>query len=38
LSAIQLSKRRGHLDCELAGDRVLMTGNAVTYLVGDILI
>ena len=38
LSAIQLSKRKGYLDCELAGDRVLMTGHAVTYLVGDILI
>jgi len=38
LSAIQLSKRKGYLDCELAGDRVLMIGNAVTYLVGDILI
>jgi PhzF family phenazine biosynthesis protein len=38
LSAIQLSKRRGYLDCELAGDRVLMSGHAVTYLVGDVLI
>jgi len=38
LTAIQLSKRRGYLDCELAGDRVLMSGHGVTYLVGDILI
>jgi len=38
LSAIQLSKRKGYLDCELAGDRVLMSGDAVTYLVGDILV
>jgi predicted PhzF superfamily epimerase YddE/YHI9 len=36
LTAIQLSKRRGYLDCELAGDRVLMSGNAVTYLRGEI--
>ncbi|MBS1598925.1 MAG: PhzF family phenazine biosynthesis protein [Bacteroidetes bacterium] len=38
LSAIQLSERKGYLDCEMAGDRVLMSGYAVTYLVGDILI
>ena len=36
MKAIQLSKRRGYLDCELAGDRVLMSGNAVTYLKGEI--
>ena len=36
LSAIQLSKRRGYLDCELAGDRVLMSGYANTYLIGEI--
>jgi PhzF family phenazine biosynthesis protein len=35
LSAIQLSKRRGRLDCELVGDRVLISGQAVTYLEGD---
>jgi PhzF family phenazine biosynthesis protein len=35
LSAIQLSARRGYLDCELAGDRVLMSGHALTYLEGD---
>jgi PhzF family phenazine biosynthesis protein len=38
LQAIQLSKRRGLLDCELAGDRVLMTGKGVEYLKGEILI
>ena len=38
LSAIQLSKRKGYLDCEMAGDRVLMSGYAVTYLEGKILI
>jgi PhzF family phenazine biosynthesis protein len=35
LRAIQLSKRRGYLDCELNGDRVLMSGTAVTYMKGD---
>jgi len=38
LSAIQLSKRRGMLDCELSGDRVLMTGKGVEYLKGEISI
>jgi PhzF family phenazine biosynthesis protein len=38
LSAIQLSARRGYLDCELAGDRVLMSGHANTYLEGDFYI
>jgi PhzF family phenazine biosynthesis protein len=36
LSAIQLSKRRGYLDCELKKDRVLISGHAFTYLVGEI--
>lgn len=36
MTAIQLSARRGHLDCQLAGDRVLMGGYAVTYLQGTI--
>ncbi len=36
MKAIQLSKRRGYLDCELAGDRVLMSGNAVTFMRGTI--
>jgi len=36
LSAIQLSKRKGHLQCELAGNRVLMSGFAVIYLKGEI--
>ena len=34
LKAIQVSKRRGYLDCELQGDRVLMSGSAVTYMKG----
>jgi PhzF family phenazine biosynthesis protein len=35
LFAIQLSKRKGELYCKLNGDRVLMSGNAVTYLKGE---
>lgn len=35
LKAIQLSKRKGYLDCELKANRVLMSGNAVTYLKGE---
>ncbi len=36
LKAVQLSARKGWLDCEWAGDRVLMSGQAITYLEGDI--
>jgi PhzF family phenazine biosynthesis protein len=36
LHAYQLSKRKGELFCELAGDRVLISGKAVTYLKGEI--
>lgn len=38
LHAYQLSKRKGELWCELKGDRVLMSGKAVTYLKGEIYI
>jgi predicted PhzF superfamily epimerase YddE/YHI9 len=34
--AVQVSKRRGDLVCELKNGRVLMGGKAVTYLRGDI--
>jgi PhzF family phenazine biosynthesis protein len=37
LTAIQLSKRRGHLWCKNLADRVEMSGKAVTYLVGEIM-
>jgi predicted PhzF superfamily epimerase YddE/YHI9 len=37
LSAIQLSQRRGTLKCRLANDRVYISGNATTYLIGDIV-
>lgn len=36
LHAYQLSARKGELWCELKGDRVLMSGKAVTYLKGGI--
>jgi len=35
LKALQLSRRRGFLECELVEDRVLISGNAVTYLKGE---
>jgi PhzF family phenazine biosynthesis protein len=38
LSAIQLSKRKGYIECELKGNRVLMSGNAITYLKGEYFI
>lgn len=36
LTAQQLSDRKGDLYCEFKGDRVLIAGNAVTYLIGEI--
>lgn len=36
LRAKQLSKRGGDLVCEFQGDRVKITGKAVTYLIGEI--
>tara|TARA_R100001369_G_scaffold48565_1_gene75101 strand:- start:63210 stop:63998 length:789 start_codon:yes stop_codon:yes gene_type:complete len=38
LSALQLSERKGILNCEDLGERVLISGNARTYLIGDIFI
>lgn len=38
MSCLQLSARGGKLFCELAGDRVKISGNAVTYSIADILI
>jgi len=37
LSAMQLSKRTGELQCELHGDRVKIAGQGRTYLIGEIL-
>jgi PhzF family phenazine biosynthesis protein len=36
LSAFQRSKRGGHLICELAGDRVRITGSAITFMKAEI--
>jgi PhzF family phenazine biosynthesis protein len=36
LTAMQLSKRKGHLWCKYLGDRVGITGKAVTYFTGVI--
>lgn len=38
LTALQVSSRGGELWCELKGDRVEMTGTAITYLKGEIYI
>ncbi|HEY1009359.1 MAG TPA: PhzF family phenazine biosynthesis protein, partial [Daejeonella sp.] len=38
MHAYQISARRGELWCRLKGDRVLMSGRAVTYLKGEIFI
>lgn len=38
LHAYQISARKGELWCQLKGDRVLMSGKAVTYLKGEIFI
>ena len=38
LTSIQLSARKGYLDCELLNDRVLMSGGAVTYLKGTFFV
>ncbi len=38
MHAFQISARRGELWCQLKGDRVLMSGKAVTYLKGEIYI
>lgn len=38
MQAKQLSARGGEVGCELIGDRVELTGDAVTYMVGEIWI
>jgi PhzF family phenazine biosynthesis protein len=38
LTALQLSKRGGRLWCKYSGDRVEISGKAITYLVGEIVI
>ncbi|WP_103068309.1 PhzF family phenazine biosynthesis protein [Aquimarina sediminis] len=36
LKAIQLSARKGELDCRIEGDRVFLSGYSVPYLIGEI--
>ncbi len=36
--AYQLSERKGYLNCTDLGERVLIAGNAVTYLIGEVTI
>ncbi len=38
LSAIQLSERKGYLDCELLGNRVRISGYAKCYLIGNLFL
>lgn len=38
LSAIQLSERKGYLDCELLRDRVRISGYAKCYLIGNLFL
>jgi PhzF family phenazine biosynthesis protein len=38
MTAIQLSERKGYLTCKLLGERVEISGKAVTYLKGEITI
>lgn len=38
LKARQVSRRTGELHCELQGDRVLIAGQAVTFLAGELLL
>jgi predicted PhzF superfamily epimerase YddE/YHI9 len=36
MTAMQLSKRKGHLKCKYLGERVEIAGKAKTYLIGEI--
>ncbi len=38
LSALQLSKRRGDVQCAYLGERVMIAGQAVTYMQGEIYV
>jgi PhzF family phenazine biosynthesis protein len=38
MKAIQLSKRQGHIDCELEGERINIAGDGVLFLEGTISI
>lgn len=36
MTAIQLSSRKGHLRCSLKDDRVLISGNCKTFMIGEV--
>ena len=38
LSAIQISPRRGYLECELKGERVEISGGCVIYMTGEVIL
>jgi len=38
LEAVQLSARRGKLKCEVKGERVIIGGKALTYMVGEVFL
>lgn len=38
LTAVQLSARRGYLECELVGERVLLSGYAKTFMKGEVFL
>ncbi|HWT30986.1 MAG TPA: PhzF family phenazine biosynthesis protein, partial [Propylenella sp.] len=38
LTAFQCSRRGGRLACKLAGDRVVLTGRAVTFMKAEIFL
>jgi hypothetical protein len=37
-AAYQASQRGGRVLCEVRGDRVILSGSAVTFMVGEIII
>jgi predicted PhzF superfamily epimerase YddE/YHI9 len=36
LTAMQLSSRKGYLNCTFIGERVELSGKALTYLIGEV--
>ena len=38
LTAMQLSAREGHLQCRYLGSRVEISGHAITYMIGEIIV
>jgi len=38
LTAYQLSERKGYMECRVTADRVIMTGSAITFMKGEIIL